>query len=311
MASYDAFDHLLEVAFPDNPNKGVIAMISVYVDAAYSHPKDATQVHCLVGLVGCAEQWKRSRKEWNLELRKKSLDHFHMRDFTFARARLDHGQTVPTSSPYYGWTLEEMDTFFKRLARTISRWSNGRPRLNAFGSSIFRNDFMATLPDGLKDDLRCSSEYAMSAYVLIRTVALWARKEKYDGKILYVFASGDDEIGQLTPLFQYMTKQDQIRRDLFLHWLMPECLDTETAMREEPAIQMADTLCSSHRNMITLWDSNGRPDKIEPSMRLATTNMLTKNFSSFGFGYTQKELIEEYQDIVRYGKWTPKRKKLK
>jgi hypothetical protein len=169
----------------------LVDVVIAYFDATYNHPKPDSptpEVHTLAAYVGARENWKKFRKEWRRELDKKSIDHFHMSKFEFARSQAIAGKEIPKSSLYHGWEAEEFAPFLQRLHNTINRKDkNSIYQFEASISAVIKSDFDETISDELKGDVQCASYYIFNVITVIKGIALWADRNNYRDSIHYVF----------------------------------------------------------------------------------------------------------------------------
>jgi hypothetical protein len=300
---YDSWEHFCNLIFPDNP-KGIIVVVTMYLDAAFkSYTADKKPLfHTLAGYAATVDNWRRFRKEWKLELDKKGIDHFHMTKFEYAKNRKTHRHEVhQAKNPFADLPLEDFDPMFERLARTLSRKTNGKTRLYSRASSIINEDFYAVRPDILADDIRCISPYVFNAYVLLRDMS---QRLPTSEDIAYVFATGDEEIGQLHNLFLYIKKRPHIAKDLRIHWSGDNEVIKQSQMKEQSPIQAADILAYETQADLKNWIDAGRPmANPDLSTRRRALSLLVKYNDIGGHVYTKEQLGEEFGDVITYGKW--------
>lgn len=139
-------------------------MLIAYFDASYNHQSptrpDSPLLHTVGGYIGSVDDWRKFRKEWRAELRKKGLSDFHMNRYEKALSETIQGRDLKQTDPYYGWPREDFAPFLQRLHNVLRRNNeNGVARLEGIGSSIKKADFDTLLPNELKDDEGCKTYY--------------------------------------------------------------------------------------------------------------------------------------------------------
>lgn len=220
-------------------------MLIAYFDASYNHPSstrpDSPLLHTVGGYVGTADDWRKFRKEWRCELRKKSVPDFHMNKYEKALSETIQGRELRPSDPYYGWQREDFTPFLQRLHNVLRRKNaDGLPRLEGIGQSIKKADFDSMLPDELKADPGCKSHLTFNIASNMAHVAMWATHNRYDDEIHYVFDAGDGEDGHIARFFDSLWEYEKARQ-----WfrLTNEISSTGYELRSaqtEPSIQAAD-----------------------------------------------------------------------
>lgn len=277
-------------------------MVIAYFDATYNHPKPGSSIpelHTLAAYVGTSENWKKFRKEWRRELDKKSIDHFHMSKFEFARSQAIAGKEIPKSSLYHCWKMEEFAPFLHRLHDTINRKDNrGIYRLEASSSAVIKSDFDETLPNELKGDVQCSSYYIFNVITVIKGIALWADRHNYHDSIQYVFSAGDGENGNLERLFVDMW-DDPIAKPWFR--LSKDYADKPYSikrMKDEPALQAADIAAYELHKAQLEWIARGYVDMPLSELRKSLSSLART--SHYGWLYRKKELAESFADITAH-----------
>jgi hypothetical protein len=95
---YDAWEHVCLDAF-DNPKKGVVALLfplTAYFDASENRPSVTRPNPPLIHSVACylarKTDWDKIRREWRIELNKRNVPHFHMREFEYALSAIKRGK---------------------------------------------------------------------------------------------------------------------------------------------------------------------------------------------------------------------------
>lgn len=278
--------------------------MEIYCDASRPHHNSKEPpVYSLVAHVATSANWKRARKEWRIELGKKGVDFFHMKDFMYAKRLLEHGKPIPESNPFVRFGQDEFDSFFLRLSNVINRVSDGKRRLTTRACSVLREDFEKTRPEALQYDVRCINAFVFNIYILLMQMAKWADETQYNGKFLYCFDDGDEGSGRVHDLFRYIAKRDDLRKYFRLHWKPAESYDRTVVMAKEPAIQMADIGAYIDRENLLQWYELGMPEFIPRSERSDYMDMLYRRGELRGVTYRQKELIDEFHTMMLYGIW--------
>lgn len=181
-------------------------MLIAYFDASYNHPSttrpDSPLLHTVGGYIGSADDWRKFRKEWRDELRKKGVPDFHMNKFEKAQSETIQSRQLKESNPYHGWQREDFPAFLQRLHNVLRRKNpDGLPRLEGIGLSIKKADYDSLLPDELKDEPGCKTHYMFNVAASMGHVGVWANDYNYTGPIHYVLASGDGEDGNIKRFF--------------------------------------------------------------------------------------------------------------
>lgn len=279
-------------------------LVKAYFDATYNYPKPDSptpEVHTLAAYVGTRESWKKFRKEWIRELDKKSIDHFHMSKFEFARSQAIAGKEIPKSSLYHGWKAEEFALFLQRLHDVINRKDkNGIYRLEASISAVIKSDFDESLPDELKGDVQCSSYYIFNVITVIKGIALWADRNNYRDSIHYIFSAGDGENGNLERLFKDMWN-DPVAKPLFR--LSKDYEDKPYSiklMKDEPALQAADIAAYELHKAELEWIGRGYVDMPLVELRKSLSSLCRT--SHYGWVYNKERLALTFADIVAHNK---------
>lgn len=220
-------------------------MITVYFDASYNQASPSQPDPRLFYTVGCymgeVDSWRKFRKEWRVELDKRGISDFHMNKFERARSEVISGRELKPDNPYRGWTVKDFDSFVNRLHKVLARKRGPRKvALEGLGCSLSKADFHAMLPDELRDQPECQSEYIFNVAVNMQHAAMAAELRGLEGEIHYVFASGDGKGNHLQDWFRSLWRNKAAIKFFRLsksnsHWGYEF---TEAA--REPAIQAAD-----------------------------------------------------------------------
>lgn len=248
---YDAWEQLCANAF-DVPQKGLIVLLisseeslAFYSDASANHfaakKPNAPLLHTVGGYISTVAHWRRFRREWQKELTKKGLTHFHMTEFEYAQNAVLTNKPLSHKSPYNGWKYEEFQPFLKRLHAVINRKNRkGHFRMAGFMATVIKADFDRFVPAGMEKELGFNSYYMWNMILNMESIAIWAEENKHAGPIHYVFASGDGEEGNIGQWFKACWDVEHMREHYKLsksYSVMPYSI---AAMRPEPAIQAAD-----------------------------------------------------------------------
>jgi len=303
---YDAWEHICADAF-DNPKRGAIAVVTAYFDESYNHPKAGTDeplMYTVACYITTKENWKKSRKEWRIELAKKGLDHFHMNRFEWARSEVIAGRELSTKNPYYGWHKEDFDQLLDKLHHVINRKDkSGAYRLVAFMTEVLRTDFDETRPEELKNDPQCRSYYIFCVSNIMEAIARWADLSTYYDPIHYVFAGGANEGGNLERWFNYCWKHPGIKAHFRLgkgYSRFP--YDTQYA-NDEPALQMADTAAYEFNKAAMLWVQRGFRDMDKSEMRRSLGSLARTDHA--GWLFRKEELLQTYDAIIKHRRRFP------
>lgn len=299
---YDPWEHICGDVF-DSQKQGVIAVLTVYLDATRNWPLPSAQDPIIQGLsayIGTQYNWRKFRKEWRIELAKKDLEFFHMTDFNYARNLLEHGKPIPKTNPHYGWTVQEMDAFLNRLHRTINRKDRrGEYRLESFTSGLIQSDFDETRPAEIQNNVQCSSYYIFNVVQILKQIAFLSEKSKTDtDPIHYIFAGGDGEGGRLQKLFKEMW-DDSVAYDLFRlgksYSAMPYSIKEA---KTEPALQAADIAAFEMNKAQLIWRANEFKDTPLDEFRKSLAAL--GRSKHWGLFYQAEQLRESFQEIVTH-----------
>jgi hypothetical protein len=282
-------------------------VLIAYFDASYNHPSstrpDSPLLHTVGGYVGLAEDWRKFRKEWRGELRKKGVPDFHMNKYEKALSETIHGRELRPSDPYYGWPREDFTPFLQRLHNVLRRKNaDGLPRLEGIGQSIKKADFDSMLPDELKDDPGCKSHFMFNIASNIAHVAMWATHNKYSDEIHYVFDAGDGEDGNIARFFDSLWEYEKARK-----WfrLTKEIASTGYELRAaqvEPSIQAAD-IAAYEFNKLAMHCLENNYDIDEQTARKSVVNLCREpnnNFPLLLAGDRMKDAFEAMAAFKRH-----------
>jgi hypothetical protein len=184
-----------------------VRLVTAYFDASYNHPKGTTvndpRVHTVAAYLAHQDDWRKLRKEWRRVLDAYAVPVFHVKDFEYARNVAISGRgKISSKSPYAGWAPEKFGLLQKSLHKVINRKrSDGKPRITARTSNILVKDYEETLPDDLKNHPECRRYFILNVVNVMRAIGILADGEGYHETIHYIFAGGDDDIGDLNRWF--------------------------------------------------------------------------------------------------------------
>ncbi len=98
--------------------------VIVYADESGTHDKagrlPGSEVAVIAGYAGKVDGWIKFCKDWQAILKKYSAPYFHFREFADASAvarDIRPATSQHKKNPYYGWTHESLDNFFRDLAK--------------------------------------------------------------------------------------------------------------------------------------------------------------------------------------------------
>lgn len=305
-SDYDVFEHICEDAFEDG--RGYIALLVVYFDATYNHPKpdsEAPVMHSLGAYVGRVEHWRKFSKEWRIELNKKGLDHFHMTDFEFAQNCAINGRELPHKEKYdcyRGWAKEDFISFLRRLHQVINQKNRkGNYRLESITSTVLKKDFDETIPPELISDVQCSSYYIFNVVQVLKVINHFLKLQKDNVPIHYVFAGGDGEGGRLGDLFDDMW-EDPVANSVFRlsksYARMPYEIKK---MKETPALQAADIAAFEMQKFALKMHELNYPLQVPKD--LFRTSLVSLGKTRHGsFIYRKTELEKSFAEIIEHNK---------
>lgn len=300
-SEYDAWEHMCGDAFEDS-ERGFVALVAVYMDAAYNHPKGITaddpRVMTIASYTAEQDDWRKTRKEWRQVLLEfGNIPFFHMKDFEHARnvTRYGKGQ-ISSKSPYSGWTLERLDSLELALFRVINRKRPDKsPRITAIHSNILLADYEETLPDDLKDHPRCRSPFILTAANIMDTIAVWANARNHHDPIHYIFAGGDNETGNLDRLFTRWFDRDITINHFRLAKGFGRIGYDLQWMKGEPALQAVDCPAYEMNRAVIEWAKKDFNPILKSELR-ASLSLLCR-IDHFGLTLRKPELLETYRDI--------------
>lgn len=275
-------------------------MVTAYFDATYNHfnpNRPEPLVHTVGSYIATRDNWRKFRKEWNIELGKKGLKYFHMTDFEFALSRVKAKNPIPEKNLFHGWTEDEFVPFLKRLHRTIARKSNGIYRLESISSNVVMSDFDETLPDELKGHPKCGSYYVFNAWTVMRGIALWANKHNYYDPIHYVFAGGDGEGNNIERLFVALWNYESDRHHYHLSKGYSHVPYSVEMMKGEPALQAADITAFESQKMALKWLESDCTE--DPSDKLRKSLFSLAKAEHRGWLHRKKEVAETFTSILK------------
>jgi hypothetical protein len=256
----------------DVPERGLIAVQVLYSDASYNHPTERepnpSLFYTVGSYVGHVDNWIKFRREWRAEMRTWGIEDFHANRFERSYNEVKNGRTLEASNPYVGWDVLKFEAFRGRLHKILRRKSeDGLPRLDAVGFSIKKSDFDVMLPLELKSDPGCATYYMFCVASNMQHIAMLNRHRGYEGKIHYVFASGDRG-ARLEEYFHGLWK-DKIARAHFALSKSYTVLGYDIASAsEEPALQASDLAAYEFNKLALYCDANDitDPTQIDPSV---------------------------------------------
>ena len=284
-----------------------IAVLIAYFDASYNHPSstrpDSPLLHTVGGYIGSADDWRKFRKEWCGELRKKGVPDFHMNKYEKALSETIQGRDLRPSDPYYGWPREDFTPFLQRLHNVLRRKNaDSFPRLEGIGQSIKKADFDSMLPDELKDDPGCKSYLMFNIASNMAHAAMWASHNKYDDEIHYVFASGDCEDGNIARFFDSLWEYEKAQQFFRLtKEISPTGYELQSA-QTQPAIQAAD-IAAYEFNKLAMHCLENNYEIDEHTARKSVVNLCREpnnNFPLLLAGDRMKQAIDAMAAFKRH-----------
>jgi hypothetical protein len=297
---YDAWEHICADAFDDDG--GFVCLVAAYFDAAFNHPQGRTasdpRIHTVAVYIAEKEDWRKLRKEWRGILKKYGdVPYFHMKDFERDRnvTKFGTGQ-ISSKSPYKGWSLDKFNSFEKELHDTINRKKkDGSARIAAITSNVVVADYNETLPDDLKDHPECRSHFILNVVNVMAGVAVWANSTGYYEPIHYIFAGGDDDIGDLDKWFNRCFKRDLTINHYRLGKGFTRIGYDIQWMRSEPALQMVDCPAYELNRAVIEWAKQGFNPILKSELRASLSSLC--RIDHFGATLRKPELLQVYADI--------------
>jgi hypothetical protein len=300
--AYDAWEHICDDAF-DCPKKGVIALFTVYLDASHNRPSPTRPnpplIHSVGGYLARKTDWDKFRKEWRLELAKKNVPHFHMKDFEYAQAAIRRGERdrIGRKNPFKDWSEEEFLPFINRLYRTINRKrKDSSYRVVAFTSSVVMDEFDETLPDELKDDPECRSHYIFNVANIMKMIGFRHSGQAIYEPVHYVLAGGDGEGGNLERWFDYCMRTESSRQFYRLVKGYTRLGYDIQWMKDEPALQAADIAAYEFNKVAIKVTEN--PTANIPLDEMRKSLPILCRAEHFSFTLTGSELAAAFAQII-------------
>jgi hypothetical protein len=299
LAEYDPWEHICGDAF-DHPTKGLVAVVTAYIDAAYNHPKPESTtpaIHTVAAYIATRSHWNKFRKQWKIELAKKNLEYFHMTDFEFARSRAIAGEDIPRRNNFHGWQRKDFVPFQRRLHDVINKKNKkGHYFIEGAVSSLLKSDFDQTIPAELKGDVQCCSYYIFNVVTVMKAIRLWADRHNYHDPIHYIFASGDREAGNLERLFEDMWNNSVAPHGFRLSKGYSHLPYGIEQMKQEPALQAADILAYESYKANLEWIRRGFVDIPKDELRKSLSTLART--SHYGWVQTKEHLRQGFEDII-------------
>jgi hypothetical protein len=299
--AYDAWEHSCADWF-DDPNEGIIAVVTVYFDASENQPTASSPEPHLFHTVGCylgqIDDWREFRQEWSHELAAKNIPDFHMNKFENARSRTIAGKELEEANPYRGWSRSDFDQFLNKLHQILGRKRGIRQlALEGLGCSVKKSDFKSMLPEQLRDEPECQSEYIFNVAINMGHAAMLADIYKLEGDIHYVFASGDGEGNNIQSWFRSLWKNQAAKKFFRLsksysHW----GYDFADAARE-PAIQAAD-IAAYEFNKLALHCAENNFMWDEDIVRKSTLNLCREPDNPFPLLLAGERIEKAFQAMM-------------
>lgn len=287
-------------------------MFTVYLDASQNRPSATRPDPPLIHTVGCylarKTDWDKFRKEWIIELAKKKVSHFHMKDFEYAQAAIKRGERerISRKNPFRDWSEDEFLPFINRLYRTINRKrEDGSYRVVAFNSSVVTTEFDQTLPVKLKDDPECQSYYIFNVANLMKMIGFWCSGKAFYDPVHYIFSGGDGEGGNLERWFNYCMKDESSRQFFRLSKDYSRLGYDIQWMKDEPALQAADIVTYEFNKVAIRVTEN--PDVTIPLDEMRKSLPILCKAQHFSFTLTGGELREAFAQIIRRRKYEQER----
>lgn len=305
----DEWSDLCSVWF-DDPREGIIAVLVLYSDASYNQPTGANPNPSLFYTVGSylgeVDNWRKFRKEWRAELREWGITDFHANKFERARGVVLQGKPLEQSNPYYGWTVDDFDDFITRLHKVLRRKDrSGIPRLQALGFSVKKTDFDSFMPAELKDDPGCQSYYMFCVATNMQHAAQLATFNSYQGKIHYVFASGDKEGSRLDKFFHSLWEDETARNLYRLSKSYSRWGYDIASAAGEPALQAADVAAYEFNKLAVYFDENNitDPSQLDPSvLRKSLLSLARPPLSVFPLLFSGDRMKRAFTDMAAFKK---------
>jgi hypothetical protein len=286
--------------------------VIAYFDASYNHPQGKTvndpQVHTVAAYLARRDDWRKLRKEWRRVLDTYKVSFFHVKDFEYDRKVAISGRgKISSKSPYADWVPEKFGLFEKSLHKVINRKrSDGSPRIVARTSNVLVKDYKETLPDDLKNHPACRSYFILNVVNVINAISTWADGENYHEPIHYIFAGGDDDIGDLGRWFNSCFQHEVTIREYRLSKGFTPLSYSIQYMQKEPALQMVDCPAYELNRAVVEWAK--KDFQPTPMIELRASLSSLCKIDHFGATLRRPELLQVYSDIRRNNKYLERTK---
>lgn len=278
-----------------------MCLVAAYFDAAYNQPQGRTVsdplIHTVAVYIADKDDWRKLRREWRKELRDYNVPYFHMKEFEYDRNVTKFGTgRISSNSPYKGWPLERFNSFERKLHNVINRKRrDGTPRISSITSHVVVADYKETLPEDLKNHPECRSHYILNVVNVMKGVAMWANEHNYYEPIHYIFAGGDDDIGDLDRWFNRCFKHDSTISYYRLGKGFTRIGYDIQWMKSEPALQMVDCPAYELNRANIEWAKNDFNPILKSELRDSLSSLC--RIDHFGATLRKPELLEVYADI--------------
>jgi uncharacterized protein (DUF2164 family) len=193
---YNAFEHLYRSLFAKPTD--LFVMLTAYFDEAGTSPNQPAPV--VAGYIASTFQWKRFGEQWDKLLGQWKVPINPKYGIRIAhRKDLEHCVGV-----FKGWTREDRERFLEKAYMIIKRHTRA-----PIGNTVVREEFEEF---ALKPMQRIvSGAYGFCAYTCLQGIKEYCDHHNHQEPVRVVFEAGATGWGQLSRLFSYLQKHQQLR----------------------------------------------------------------------------------------------------
>lgn len=190
---HNAFEHLCLSLF--KRGKDLFGMVTGYFDDSGTSAKDSVVV--VAGYIGSVVQWQKFDREWGSLLSKYGVTVMHRADLESSWGE------------FVGWKPEKRKEFVKKAHQIIKRRT-----YVAIGTAVVKADFEELFPGILKRFY--GGAYGFCAILCLSSAKAWFDKKHQKDPIDWVFEQGTEGSGQISLLFDAVSKNVKMRNDFKL-----------------------------------------------------------------------------------------------
>ena len=280
-----------------------MAYVIAHSDASYNQHGEDPLIHTVGTYICTDEDWREFRDDWKSYIHSHGVDNFHTTDFFRAQREIRKGRRDRLGSKdfYKNWNEADFDPFLDGLHRIINaKRKDENYRMEAFIGSHVKADFLATLPDELKNEPGCTSHYIWNVANNMESIAQWADWNGYKDPIHYVFATGDRPEGNNLEMWFHQCWTNPLFKQRFrLSTDYTQERYRRKSAADEPAIQAAD-LASWEFNQASI--KTAREGRLDIKLLRRELINLCRGARHNGKLWTAKEFIPSFAGMVAFKK---------